>query len=122
MPCRTARDRSRLLDHAVEALGSPGIVVNPDLAGKVTCKCYKVDDTLMCFSAGIIGTLSQPQVEAYCQKKEVLTEGGLVDRVKRFREAAKAAKIRIANIPKGERLDIWLKTMGEELSKRGITV
>jgi hypothetical protein len=120
MPTRTTK--GEILDAAVESLGSPGLVVHPEIAGKTKCKCYKVDDTLMCFQRGIIGTLSKPQVEAYCKDKEIITEGGLVERVKKFKEAAKAAQERIANIPKGERLHPWLTAMGEELSKRGISV
>ena len=110
-----------MLDMAVESLGSPGLVVHPEIAGKTKCKCYDVDGRLMCFQKGIIGTLSQAQAEAYCKDKEVITEGGLVERVKKFREAAKAAQERIAGIPKGERLHPWLTAMGEELSKRGIS-
>lgn len=111
-----------LLDTAVEALGSPGLVIDADLAGRTRCKCYQVDDTLMCFSKGIIGTLSKGQVEAYCPSKDVLTEGGMVERVKKFKEAAKAAKAKIASIPRSERLEPWLSAMGEELGKRGIEV
>lgn len=111
-----------LLDLTVEEMGSPGIVVNPDLAARTPCKCYLVDETEMCFSAGIIGTLSKPQVQAYCPTKEVLKEGGIVERVKRFKEAAAAAKERIKDIPRGERLEPWLKTMSEELRKRGIEI
>lgn len=119
---RLERHHGLLMDMTVESLGSPGLVVNTDLAARTACRCYKVDDTLMCFSKGIIGTLSKPQVEAYCPTKEVLKEGGLVERVKKFKEAAKVAKARIADIPKGERLEPWLTAMGEELEKRGIEV
>lgn len=116
------RKHGLLLDMTIEALGSPGLVVNTDIAARTGCRCYKVDDTLMCFSRGVVGTLSKPQVEAYCPTKEILTEGGIVERVKRFKEAAKAAKAKIAGIPKGERLEPWLTEMGKELRKRGIEV
>ena len=116
------KDHKLLMDLTVEEMGSPGIVVNPDLAARTGCKCYKVDDTLMCFSAGIIGTLSKPQIEAYCPTKEVLTTGGIVERVKKFREAAAEAHKKIEAIPKGERLEPWLKAMGEELAKKGIII
>jgi len=115
-------DHKIVLHLAVESMGSPGIVVNPDLAARTGCRCYKIDETEMCFSPGIIGTLSKSQVEAYCPTKEVLTEGGIVERVKRFKEAAAAAKERIKEIPKGERLEPWLTAMGEELGKRGIEI
>lgn len=116
------RKHGLLLDMTIEALGSPGLVVNTDIAGRTGCRCYEVDGTLMCFSKGIIGTLSKPQVQAYCPTKQILTEGGLVERVKKFKEAARAAQAKIAKIPKGERLEPWLKAMGKELRARGIEV
>lgn len=116
------RKHGLLLDLTVEALGSPGLMVNPDVAARTGCRCYLVDGTEMCFSKGIIGTLSKAQNEAYCKTKEILKEGALVERVKKFKEAARAAKAKIEKIPKGERLEPWLKAMGEELGKRGIEV
>jgi len=116
------RKHGLILDMTVEALGSPGLVVNADIAARTGCRCYKIDETLMCFSKGIIGTLSKPQVEAYCPTKQILTEGGLVERVRKFKEAKDAALAKIAKVPKGERLEPWLKAMGEELRKRGIEV
>ena len=105
----------------VEALGSPGLVVNADLASRTKCRCYKIDETLMCYSAGVIGTLSKPQVEAYCPTKQILTQG-IARRVKLFKEAAKEAKKEIAGIPKGERLEPWLKAMSTALKRRGIEI
>lgn len=116
------RGHGLILDMAIESLGSPGLVVDPDVAGRTGCRCYLVDGTEMCFSKGIIGTLSKAQREAYCKTKEILREGALVERVKKFKEAAKAAKEKIEKIPKGERLEPWLTAMGEELRKRGIEV
>lgn len=111
-----------LFDLTVEELGSPGIVVNADLAARTPCKCYLIDETEMCFSKGIIGTLSKAQATAYCSTKEVLTEGGIVERVKKFKEAAKEAKEAIKEIPRGERLEPWLQEMSKALTKRGIEV
>lgn len=116
------RRHGLLMDMTIEALGSPGLVVDPDIAGRTSCRCYKVDETLMCFSKGIVGTLSKPQVEAYCRTKQILTEGGLVRRVKLFKEAAAEAKEKIKKIPRGERLEPWLKAMSESLRKRGIEI
>jgi hypothetical protein len=116
------KTHSLLLHMTVEALGSPALIVNPDLASRTKCKCYKIDDTLMCYSAGAIGTLSKPQIEAYCPTKEILTEGGLVERVKKWKEAASEAKEKIQHIPKGERLEPWLMAMSESLKKRGIHI
>lgn len=115
------REHGLLMDMTVEALGSPGLMVNPDLAARTGCRCYVVDETEMCYSAGIIGTLNKAQREAYCPTKEILTEG-IARRVKLFKEAAAEAKAKIADIPKGERLEPWLKAMSESLRKRGIEV
>jgi len=111
-----------LLTMMVEELGSPGIVVNPDIAGRTPCRCYHVDGTDMCFSKGIIGTLSKAQIEAYCPSKEKITSQGMIERVKKFKEAARIAHKKIEHIPKGERLHPWLEAMGEELRKKGIKV
>lgn len=115
------RKHGLLLDMTVEVLGSPGLVVNKDVAARTGCRCYVVDTTEMCFSRGIVGTLSRPQVEAYCPTKEILKEG-LARRVKLFKEAAAEAKEKIKDIPKGERLEPWLKEMSKSLRKRGIEV
>lgn len=115
------REHGLLMDMTIEALGSPGLVVNADVAARTGCRCYVVDTTEMCYSAGIIGTLNKAQREAYCPTKEILTEG-LARRVKLFKEAAAEAKAKIAGIPKGERLEPWLREMGKALRKRGIEV
>jgi len=114
-------DRGLLLNMAVESMGSPGIVVNPEVAKATPCRCYKIDETEMCFSKGIIGTLSKAQKEAYCPSKIMLTEG-IARRVKLFKEAAAEAHKKIEKLPKGEKLEPWLAAMGEELRKRGIVV
>ena len=114
------RRHGLLLDMTVEAMGSPGIVVNADLAARTKCRCYSIDGEL-CFSKGVVGALSKSQVEAYCPTKEMLTEG-IARRVKLFREAAKEAKKEIAGIPKGERLEPWLHAMSKSLRKRGIEI
>jgi len=99
-----------LLDLLVEELGSPGLVVDADLAARTSCSCVKVDNKDLCHSAGIIGTLSQPQVEAHCPTRTYLPDGR-VKRVERFREAASKCKAEIADIPKGEQLEPWLICM-----------
>lgn len=116
------RGHGILLDMTVESMGSPGIMVNPDIAARTGCRCYRVDGTDMCFSKGIIGTLSKGQVEAYCPTKDIKTEGGLVERVKKFKEAARVAEEKIKKLPKGERLRPYLEQMGKELKKRGIEI
>lgn len=113
------RGHGLLLDMTVEALGSPGLVVDSDIAARTGCRCYIVDSTEMCFSRGIIGTLSRPQVEAYCPTKEILTQG-ITKRVKLFKEATQTCKKEIAHLVKGEKLEPYLVCMGRETRKRGI--
>ena len=114
-------NRGLLLNLTVEAMGSPGIMVDTDVAARTPCRCYSVDETEMCFSKGIIGTMSRAQVEAYCPTK-VYLEQGLQRRIREFKEAAAEAKKEIAGIPKGERLEPWLREMSKALKKRGIEI
>lgn len=114
------KNRGMLLNFAVEEMGSPGIVVNPDIARATPCRCYVIDaETKMCFSKGIIGTLSQPQRAVYCTTEIDLTQG-ITERVREFREAVKEAHKEVEKIPKGERLEPWLEAMGRAARKRGI--
>lgn len=112
---------AHLIDWAPAIEGSPGIVVDKDLAARTACTVYKVDETEMAFSRGIIGTLSKPQIEAYCPTKVFKVEG-IARRVKRFKEAATECKVEIKKYPKGERLEPWLTCMGAALRKRGIEI
>ncbi|MDI6860304.1 MAG: hypothetical protein QMC85_07400 [Methanocellales archaeon] len=110
---------TRLIDFVAEVEGSPGIVVDADVAARTPCTVYKVDDTEMAFSPGIIGTLSKAQIEAYCPTK-IYKEEGIAHRVKKFKEAVEVCKEEIKEYPKGERLRPWLECMGREARKRGI--
>lgn len=112
---------AHLIDWVPAIEGSPGIVVDKDLAARTPCTVYKIDETEMAFSSGIIGTLSKPQIKAYCPSKVYKTEG-LVRRVKRFKEAAAECKVEIKKYPKGKRMEPWLTCMGGALRKRGIEI
>lgn len=113
-------DRGLLLNMAVESLGSPGIMVNPDIAARTSCRCYTYEgEPKICYSKGIIGSMSRSQIEAYCKP---LIEIGESKRVREFKEAAAEAKTAIAGIEKGERLEPWLKAMSASLKKRGIEI
>jgi len=53
-----------------------GILVDEVLARTSPCTCYKIGEpetpeNIMCFSRGIIGTLSDPQDRKYCERKKV---------------------------------------------------
>jgi len=117
------KEDENLLLHSVPYLeGSPGIVVDEDIAARTPCRCARVDDSEICFSRGVVGGLSEAQKEAYCNPKTYFKSPGLEKRIRGFKEAVAAAKEKIKDIPKGERLEPWLKAMSEELSERGIEV
>lgn len=108
-----------LILHSIPfAHGSPGIMVDPDVAARTPCKCY---DNI-CFSRGIIGSMSEAQREAYCPKIEHVTSPGMTRRLKDWRESVDVCKAEIEEYPKGERLEPWLNCMGRELPKRGIEI
>jgi len=115
-------DESLLLHSVPYAEGSPGIVVNEDVAARTACRCARVDGSEICFSRGIIGGMSASQKEAYCNPKTYFKSPRLEKRIKGFKEAVAAAKEKIREVPKGERLEPWLKAMSEELGERGIEV
>jgi len=117
------KEDENLLLHSVPYVeGSPGIVVDPDIAARTSCRCVSTDGSEICFSKGIIGGLSEAQKEAYCNPKVYIRSPRLEQRIKRFKEAVAEAKEKIKEVPKGERLGPWLKAMSEELSKRGIEI
>jgi len=115
-------DESLLLHSVPYVEGSPGIVVNEDVAARTACKCARVDDSEICFSKGIIGGMSEAQKEAYCNPKTYFKSPHLEKRIRGFKEAVAAAKEKIREVPKGERLEPWLKAMSEELVKREISI
>lgn len=98
--------------------GSPGIMVDKDIAARTSCKCY--DN--VCFSRGIIGALSPAQREAYCPTTEHVTSPGMTKRLRDWNEAVGVCKVEIKEYEKGERLEPWLECMGRELPKRGIEI
>ena len=108
------------IDWMPAMIGSPGIVIDESVAKATPCTCYRIDETEMCFSRGIIGTLSPAQREAYCVAGKTFKEEGITRRVKKFKEAATICKAEIEKYPKGERLEPWLACMGREARKRGI--
>lgn len=107
-----------LLHSIAHSKGSPGIMVDPDIAARTPCKCY---DNI-CFSRGIIGALSEAQREAYCPTTEHVTSPGMTRRLKNWQEAVGVCKREIEKYEKGERLEPWLSCMGRELEVRGIEI
>jgi len=105
-------DVEELLLHSVPYMeGSPGIVWNEDTARDTPCYC--TDN--ICFSRGIIGTLSEPQRGWACNPRRELDSPALRERIERFKGAAANCQAEIAKAPKGERLRPWLECMGREL-------
>ncbi len=113
-------NRGMLLNMAVEAMGSPGIVVDADVAGRTSCRCYTYEgEPKICYSRGIIGSMSRGQIEAYCKPLIKLDES---KRIEEWMAAAKEAKAAITGIPRGERLEPWLREMSLALKKRDIEI
>lgn len=56
-----------------------GIVIDPEEAKRSECTCYRIEgkeevptpEKVICFTDGIIGTLSDKQDKKYCKKKVV---------------------------------------------------
>ncbi|MBA7490871.1 hypothetical protein ES702_01414 [subsurface metagenome] len=112
------KDKAMLLNQLIEEFGSPGILVDPDIAKATPCRCYTVHDKpTICYSKGVMGTLSKAQKEAFCNP---LIKLGESERALKFAEAAKEAHKKIEKLPKGERLGPWLTEMGKKLRERGI--
>ncbi len=107
-----------LLQSIPEAEGLGGIVVRPDTAALGPCTCY--DN--VCFHKGIIGALNSSERSQYCQQIEKGESPGMVKRVEHWKEAVGVCKGEIAETPRGQRLEPWLRCMGQELSKRGIEI
>lgn len=70
-----------------------GILVDPDEARRAPCRCYLVGEDpeqpedRICFSRGIIGTLSDAQERAFCQEKPLVLplSPAMQERMRRFR-------------------------------------
>ena len=108
-----------LLHWLAEMEGSPGIVVDEELAKATPCYGYETPEgKKLLFSRGIIGMLDQAQIEKYCPTVEI--KPGLPPRVAVFREAAEVCKKEVEALPKGERLIVWLRCMGREIKKHGV--
>lgn len=85
-----------------------GIVVNEEVAKRSPCKCYVVTmpdgrEVLLCYSKGIIGTLTKEQIKIYCpQIIKLPAPKKLAERLRKFAEIAAAT----AGLPLKERFAI----------------
>lgn len=104
-----------------------GLVIDKEVAKASVCTCHAIgpehdpESELFCFTTGVIGALTKPQIHDYCTKKVVVKEDGIRKRVLSFREASTICKKEVeAKYPKGQRLEPRLECMSRELAKRGI--
>lgn len=116
------QEHDSLMLHSVPyAEGSPGIVVDEEVAKATPCRCIEYrPGKKLCFSRGIVGALSDEQEKLYCPTEEKLVSPGLERRLEGWMESVETCKAEIARIPKGERLGPWLTCMSRELKTRGI--
>ena len=107
----------RLRDWIHGIWGSPGIVVDEEMAKKTPCTCYRTPEGKdLCFSKAIMGMLDQAQVAKYCPEKTY--KPGIPVRVEKMREATKVCQGEIKDIPKTEgerRMITWIRCMSTHL-------
>lgn len=104
-----------------------GLVVDELLARRSICTCHAIGETdrpedLICFTAGVIGTLNNRQDVEFCRNKVIIRDNGIRERVERFRDASEICEIETERFPKGEKLIPRLRCMARELRKRGIEI
>ncbi len=70
-----------------------GILVNEERAKTSPCKCFKIEPdgpetpkNLLCFSPGIIGSLSNTQDQQFCPTTTIQTSPALQERFQRFKQ------------------------------------
>lgn len=116
------RERDSLMLNSIPyAYGSPGIVVDEEVAKRTPCRCVEYrPGKFLCFSTGVVGALSDPQEALYCNPMEMMESPGLERRMRGFLGAVAICKAEMEAIPKGERLEPWLHCMSRELSARGV--
>ena len=103
-----------------------GRVIDEEVAKKSICTCHAIgpaeapESELFCFTSGVIGALTKGQIQQFCDRKVIVKEDRLRERILKFREASEICKVETAKLPKGQRLEPRLECMSRELTKRGI--
>ena len=94
-----------------------GIVVDEEKAKTHKCKCYEIPGhKKLCWVKGIIGALSQEQIEKYCKGKAIIERSEkLYQHLLGFREWVKKCRKMAKSKPKGKRLEYFLSCMSEYL-------
>ena len=109
-----------LLNFAIKEFASPGILMNPALARKTSCKCYTYKGKpKLCFSKGIMGAMSKLQIQEFCNP---LIDLGESARLASFAKAAEKAHRKIEKVPKNKKFERWIKEMGEALREENVEI
>ena len=99
----------------LELVKDDGIVIDEEVAKATPCSCYEYEpEKFVCWSKGVIGTLTDAQEAMYCNPRIVKKDKGIAERIRKFKEAVEAVK----GIPYPKRLTEF----GKELRKRGIEI
>lgn len=100
-----------------------GHVINRSKALNTPCTCYKLDGELLCWSPGIIGTLTDKQEAIFCTSKDVTpATKELKNRIISWQEALDEAQERYWKEPYPHRAGRWQEIVSEELAERGIEI
>lgn len=109
-----------LLNFAIKEFGSPGILMDPALARKTSCRCYTYKGKpKLCFSEGIVGAMSKLQIKEFCNP---LIKLGESKRLRAFEKAAKKAHKKIEKVPAGKKFEKWISEMGEALREESVDI
>lgn len=98
-----------------------GLVVDEELARRTGCTCHAIGPTytpkdLMCFSPGVIGTLTDEQDVEFCRVgRIIMREDGIKRRIEKFKTASKKCSLDVKKYPKGERIIPRIQCMKKEL-------
>ena len=98
-----------------------GVVVDDEVARTSTCHRMNLNGGALVFSKGIVGALDEGQRELYCPETvDVELTPEQKKRYEDFKDAVVVCQTEIKDVPKGERLQPWLKCMSREAKKKGI--
>ena len=102
--------------------GTPGVVVDPDLARATPCIRIEMEkDAHKVYSKGIIGALDEEEQALYCQggfEDRALTEAQR-DRMSTMQEAAGECKRQMEEKQPQDRVGSFFGCLGEELRNKG---
>lgn len=100
-----------------------GIIIDEELAKISGCTCHAIGPTnkpkdLMCFSPGVVGTLTNDQDIEFCKiGRLIIRDDKIKERVEIFKKASEICNQEVRKYPKGERLIPRIECMKRELRK-----